>query len=285
MKSFIKKFSLILLTLVSVLSAKAQPFVDIVTTKVQQYGTKENTTTESTNSLFLPIEVKNENYVIVGFSYGKLNFQNSETTLPINGLTVVSTQLGGIRKWNDTWSSAILIIGQASSDFEELSGKDYQIGGAALMIKSVNEKFKYKFGMFYNRHFFGNLFVPLFGFELEVSDRLQFFGILPGTMNLEYKLSDKFYAGIEINSKTSTYRLSEKLANNYIREGHAELKASINYYPLKRIVIYGEIGHSLFRRFKIFEDGTKNEISDFTGFKDKLFLNIGASFRVRVDGE
>jgi hypothetical protein len=282
MKSFI--IQIILLISLSY-GAISQPFVDIVSIQNQAFGFNENTTSQFTSILSVPIPIKNGNYLLIGGSYDKLSFHENETFIPATDLTAITTQLGAIKKWNDSWSTTAVLIRKVSSDFEELSSKDYQLGGVGLMTKTVSEKLKYKFGLYYNNEFFGNFFIPLAGFELKVSDRVQIFGVLPRAMNFEYKISSKVYTGMKFSTKTTSYRLSESLNNQYIRENNVLLNGYINYYPLNKLIVYCEIGHTAFRRFKIFENDSKNKLGAMRGFKDNLALNIGTALRIRLDSE
>jgi hypothetical protein len=67
-----------------------------------------------------------------------------------------------------------------------------QAGGAVLLTYKKHPDLKYKFGLFYNREFFGNFFVPLAGIDWKINNRLQLFGVLPGNLVLERKVSRRF---------------------------------------------------------------------------------------------
>lgn len=277
------------IAILSVTTAIAQPFVDVVNVQVQQFGFNEKSTTEYTGNIFLPLELKSGSVVIIGASGNQLSFDNGND-LPKTNLSAISLQLGGIKKWNDEWSTMALAIPKISSDFKDITIKDYQMGGAGLMIKTVNEDFKYKFGLYYNREFFGNFFMPLFGFEWKATEKFKIFGVLPGNMNIEHKLSDKFYTGISYKSITTSFRISGFDDKLYVRDGHKfwghnQLKGFINYYPVKGLALYSEVGHTAFRQFNEYESGKKEQLSSLNGFKDNLFINIGASIRVRLDNK
>lgn len=276
-----------LITFTTISSAIAQPFVDIINLRTQKFGFGDKTTTENTMDIFAPLQLKKGNLILIGANYNHVLFQDHNEGSELK-LTSASLRLGGIKKWNDDWSTMALIIPKITSDMKDISMEDYQLGGVAMMIKTVNDNFKYKFGLYYNKEHFGNFFMPVFGIDWKVSDKVHVFGILPSGMNIEYKLSDKFYTGISYKSITTSYRLSEKSESSYIKEGHNfwghnQLKGFINYYPIKGLVLYAEAGHTAFRQFNEYEKGTKNKVSSLKGYKDNLLVNIGASFRIRLD--
>lgn len=53
-----KNLIIILLAILALTSAFAQPFVDVVNVQVQQFGFNEKSTTEYTGNIFLPLELK-----------------------------------------------------------------------------------------------------------------------------------------------------------------------------------------------------------------------------------
>ncbi len=271
------------------LPSLAQPYVDIVNLQYQQYRNGGNITKEHTTSIFLPVEMKTGNRLLLGSSYKSLSFNHQQDSVTTTNLSSLSMQLGITKTLNKHWSIMGMIIPKLNSDFEDISIKDYQFGGILLMTKKVNDQFQYKFGMYYNREFFGNFFVPLIGIGWRISDRLQVFGVLPGKLNIEYKLSNTFYTGVSFRSVTSSYRLNKDLNHNYVREGSesfglSQMKIFLNFYPIQRLVIYTELGHTAFREYKIHPNsGFDNPEQLFSDFGNSLFVNVGASFRVRFD--
>lgn len=281
-----------ILFIMSIGNIQAQPFVDIAAGQIQRISDDNNISIQYGLNIFLPIKAKNENIFLVGVSYGRLSFELKGDNNPDINLSATSIQLGMVKKWNDKWRTLALIIPKISSDFGELSVKDYQLGGTMLMTKTVNNTFSYKFGLYYNREFFGHFFIPLIGVEWKLNDRVNIFGVLPGNMNMEYRLKENFYSGIAYKSLTTSYRLSEKMQNKYIRDGHKiwghnQLKAFINFYPAKKLLLFGEIGHTVFREFNIFDDGSKTplENNDLSEFNDGIFVNFGIALRIRLDNE
>lgn len=289
-------------------SAVSQPFVDIVNVQYQRFpdapyiddSNTKLTVGQVTGNLFLPLQLKNNDVIILGGSFDKFTFKHSSDSVDGSNLYAISLQLGGIKQWNEKWSTLMLVIPRISSDFVEISQKHYQLGGAVLFTYTKSKTLKYKFGLYYNREFFGNFFMPLAGFEWKASERLNIFGVLPGNMNIEYKLNKNLYAGISYKSITTSYRLSDSTDTYYVREGdrfwgHWQLKGYFNFYPVKNVVLFSEFGTTFWRSYEIYKNGRENKKTPITGpesfnsvyrlFKNGIFFNVGIAFRVRLDQE
>ena len=300
-------------------SLRAQPFVDILNIQYQRfpeapYDNSANAsllTEQFTANIFIPLELKNKDVIVIGSSFDKFRFKydsvnNSKTSF----LYATSLQLGGVKQWKDgKWSALMLIIPRISSDWEKLSKKHYQLGGVVLFTytcsgracpSTTNKHLKLKFGLYYNREFFGNFFMPLAGFEWKANEKLNIFGVLPGSMNIEYKLNKSLYTGIAYKSITTSYRLSDSTDNYYVREGHRfwghwQLKGFVNFYPVKNIALFAEFGGTSWRRYEVYENDRENKKDPVTEpgsfypvyrtFKNGVFFNVGIAFRVRLDQE
>ena len=291
-------------------SLRAQPFVDILNIQYQRfpeapYDNSANArliTEQVTANLFLPLQLKNKDVIVIGSSFDKFRFQydsvnNSKTSF----LYATSLQLGGVKQWKDgKWSALMLIIPRISSDWVTLSEKHFQLGGVVLFTYTKSSTLKYKFGLYYNREFFGNFFMPLAGFEWKVNEKLNIFGVLPGSMNVEYKLNKSLYTGIAYKSITTSYRLSDSQGSYYVREGHRfwghwQLKGFVNYYPVKNVALFAEFGGTSWRRYEVYKNDRENKKDPVTEpgsfypvyriFKNGVFFNVGIAFRVRLDQE
>ena len=163
----------------------------------------------------------------------------------------------------------------------QIDGNDFQFGGAVLNVFKKNENLKYKLGLYYNSEFFGAFFMPLLGLDWNVNSRLNIFGVLPGSMNLEYKFSpNKFHAGINFRAITSSFRIND---NPYLKINDNQLKLFVDYYVTKNNVISIEAGHTIFRKFKTgIRLGGKNTDADLNVSEGYLF-KIAYAYRIRTD--
>lgn len=280
MKKYV--YTLILATLLQ-FSAFSQPYTELSALKFQKYSADENEANEYSAAVFIPIETKNSNYFIFGAGYNKLSLKNSSNQPLISNLEALSIQLGGLINLDNDWSMTTLLVQKISSDFEDLSKKDYQIGAVGILTKNLNERIKYKIGLFYNQEFWGPLISPILGFDFIISDKLQFFGLLPRMINLEYQLSKSGYIGLKFNMKRTSYRLAQEYAYGYVKEFKLQTHLYIDYYLYDKIVLFGAFGYAPVRKYKAFETLKVVPADELFGFGNQFTAHIGMAIRIRSD--
>ena len=264
---------------------KAQPFLDIASV-YYQYSAADKPVNKNTvytdllsASLTLPFKVDSD-YIVVNPVY-----ENFSLTFP---LTFVDRQyhtvylpLTLLHRWNARWKTAFVFIPRFTwqPDMRKRT-RDMQYGGALLTSYQRKPTLKYKIGLYYNSEYFGPFFMPLLGIDWNINSKWNLFGVLPGSMNLEYKFSRLMHAGILFRSITNSYRT---LGDNFIRINDNHLKFFLDFYLTKNNVITAEAGHTLFREYK-----SGQRISGETDYykmnvTDGLLFRVGYSFRIRTD--
>ena len=190
------------------------------------------------------------------------------------------------------WNYVVMGIAKINADLVSVRGTDWQAGGAVLFTWKKREALKWKFGLYYNREFFGNYFMALLGIEWKVNKRLNIFGTLPAAMNIEYRLHPKWTAGLAYRSVNSSYRTKDNPGDMYVLEGHKiwadnQISAVINYYPFKNLTAYIGVGQTVFRYFQTYNSIHIKTSADpsLLPFKNQQFVYFGLAFRVRFDQE
>lgn len=276
-------------------SAFSQPFVDIVNATAQSFSSTYKDSLKSKNktnnyflNLFFPKEFKNGNTLLVRLNSEWLNshYSNSNASYA-SDLYALSMPVGmQFLTKNKKWKILTMGIAKFSSDFKDLTNKDFQPGGIFLLTYVKSEKLKFKAGVYYNKEFFGNFFVPLVGVDWKATERLQFYGILPSNYRIEYKLNSKFYTGINFKSYTRSYRLSDKKKNDFVRNNENQLKLFVDYYFAKNLVAFAECGFTLGYTILLYEEkNTKDEIHYnpvYSSFTDNIFFGGGVAYRIRM---
>ena len=280
MKKYV--YTLILVTLLQ-FSAFSQPYTELSALKFQKYSADENEANEYSTAVFVPIETKNSNYFLFGAGHNKLLLKNSSNRPLVSNLEALSIQLGGLINLDNDWSMTTLLVQKISSDFEDLSKKDYQIGALGFLTRQLNEHVKYKLGLFYNQEFWGPQIFPILGFDFILSDKLRFFGLLPRMINLEYQFSKSGYIGFKFNMKRTSYRLAQKYAHGYVQEFKIETQAYIDYYLNDRYTFFGAFGYAPIRKYKIFETTGLLPKDNLVRFNNQLMAHVGLAFRIRSD--
>jgi hypothetical protein len=298
---------LILLFLFLTVPAFCQPFVDLINLRYQRLPgvayigdeQKKMRIDQFTANMNLPIELKNKDVFIAGASFDNLKFTSDRTfisdrtyILEQKDLYAANLQLGFLRHGKTgKWKTLFIALPKISSDRFSFTKDALQMGGLLLFTKKSYETFAFKFGLYYNREFFGNFFMPLAGLEWKVNKRLNIFGILPGSMNLEYKFNKKVYGGFSYQCITASYRVHQNSEKYFVRNGdrfwgHNQLKAYANYYLTKNIILFMEAGLAIQRKFQLYNTNNEaiNDAYIHTTHNGFLF-NGGLAFRVRLDSE
>ncbi|MCK9617059.1 MAG: DUF6268 family outer membrane beta-barrel protein [Lentimicrobiaceae bacterium] len=298
-----KKTYLLLLVLGTFLSGlRAQPFVDVLNvqgtyfpkTNYDNYPGAKNETWQGAVNAFIPVVLKNKNTVLTGISYENMCFDmqyDTSSQTESTQLSSVTAQLGFIYQFANTpWSVTVLAVPRIASDLKNFSGKHYQMGGALLFTYQVRKSLKLKIGGYYNREFFGNYFMGLAGIDWKAGKRIYVYGVLPGSLNLEYRISPWLYTGLAYKCITASYRLGNPDNSYYVREGDtfwgdSRLSNFYHLYLTKNLVFNFDAGYSLYRYFEQYNSRDKVEVTRpvFHKSKDNWFFNTGLSFRIRLD--
>jgi hypothetical protein len=161
-----------------------------------------------------------------------------------------------------------------------------QLGGYGLVTYVHSSKLKIKLGLYYNREYFGNFFVPLAGVDWRVSDRFQMYGVLPTFYRFEYALiKQKLYAGLAFKSYTRSYRLSD-VNHDYVKNSELQAKLFVDVYIKKRFVLFAEFGRTINYSPQAYEYGTKTELLSYpiyTKIQDAFLVQAGLAYRIRTD--
>jgi hypothetical protein len=262
---------------------QAQPFIDIVSVRyysmpasyereIKQYEGNISWFTVNTD---LPIKLK-EDYLVFSPSYERYSLPEPNN----ENLYTICLPSTYIMQWkNPSWKTAVTLIPRIS--FSEFASSNiYQQGTAVIAIYKKKENLKYKFGAYYNSEFFGFFILPLLGIDWNMNDRWNLFGILPGSMNLEYKMSKAMSAGLAFRSITNSFRAFE---HHYFKVEDNHLRFFLDFYFTKHLVMTAEAGHSLLRKYsRGFRDSSDKEETDLM-IEDGVIYKIALGWRIRLD--
>ena len=274
----------------------SQPYVDIVNTSAQSLQSNykdvlksKNTTTNYFLNLTIPLVLDSQNTFIIRF-YG----ENLQSTIKNDFYTQTNNLYSAIlpvglqhETKNKKWKFIGLLMPKLSADFKSsVSSYDFQLGAYGLATYIINKKLKVKAGLFYNKEFFGNFFVPLFSIDWDATDRLKLYGILPTTYRIEYAiLKQKLYAGLAFKSYTRSYRLSDN-NHDYVKNAELQAKAFVDVYIKKKFVLFTEFGRTNNYSPLAYLYETKTPLNAppiYTGIQDAFFFNVGLALRIRTD--
>jgi hypothetical protein len=163
------------------------------------------------------------------------------------------------------------------------------MGGIGLLSYIANKKLQLKLGLYYNREFFGNFFVPLVGIEWKATDRLSFYGIFTTNYNIEYRWGNKFFTGICFKAYERSYQLSNFYNNDFVWVKDDQLKFFADYFVYKKIMLFAEVSRSIsYSLLEYNSTDIKNPVATnpiYTPFNNSFFFSVGIAYRIRMQDD
>lgn len=292
---------LVLLTLFSLLNrdvASAQPFVDLFSVKTQYFSPKpyigdpsgKLSVMQYEGNFLLPMEQRNKDVILFGGNFTQLSFTASGKTILHSNLYSTSLAAGYEKQWkNEKWKTMVMAIPKINGEQIDFSGNRFQMGGIALFTYKKKENLKYHFGLYYNKEFFGDYFMPLLGIDWKINDHMNLFGDMPANLNFEYRISNSFYTGVSYLTLLGTYRLNNGMyvLNGDRLWGDNQFKAYINCYIAKHIVWFAEGGQTFAHMYQLYNQNNEVEMTNpvYQRNIDGLFFNTGIALRFRTDAK
>lgn len=288
------KWCLMLLCLLLQTFLQAQPYIDVAAVRYQQSpdggvlrrNFNQNGYRYAQAAVNLPLVLKDSSIVLVSPALEWWHLEsNAMPQLPQN-LYGMALPVAYVKPLRNNWTGTLLVVqrwnGSSGFNFNDR----YQLGGAVLLARKKSEALTYKFGLYYNREFFGHFFMPLAGIDWQVSLKLRLFGVLPGNLVLEKKASPSFYYGASFRATTTSYRFPNgaNRANNFVRIEDNTLQSFADYYLTKNIVLNAEAGHSFFRRYRIGTEAAAKKYFMEEKFNDNWLFRLSLLYRMRFDG-
>ncbi len=263
------------------MSADAQYFVDIFSFNRQAYNIPSGAqTSDLFVNAFIPKVLKNGNTVFVRAHYEKLSMQRDSLSADYSSITLpIGMQ---VQLKNPKWKFTGLIIPKiAGADLSAAFSDVFQIGAYSLFTVTESEKFRYKFGLYYNREFFGNFFVPLVGVDWKVSDRFSVFGTLPQSFKASYAIfPSRVNAGLAFRSMTRSFRGEDN--NTFVRYNELQFKAFFDFYVTPKNVVFVEGGYFLGKTPLLYNNtDTKNPVNSNLLKEGIAFPLINAGWALR----
>lgn len=210
---------------------------------------------ESNLNVRMPLASGESNYWLLNIASSRILLDYESGTNPPE-LWDVSVPIG--YKWGEInggpWDLVLLGLPKIASDMQDISGQDFQMGGVALLSRTMSETLKYKFGVYYSGEFFAPLFVPLFGAHWQPNDRWELFGNLPVNGTVLYKWTPRVYTGLHFVATIRSYRLEEALDNQYLHKTNNELFAYTDLYLTEKFVFRAMVGRSVGRSYRLFAE-------------------------------
>ena len=180
--------------------------------------------------VMVPIKLSEKIAVITGVDVSDQAIEIRSTSGIVN-LRSAGIRLGVNVEHSNKWSGIYVAIPKVAGDFGDISGEDFQIGGAALWKYSKKENVKYKFGIYASTESFGLITTPIVGgYYLSPNKKFEANVSLPVAFDLNYKVVKPLRFGVDFNAIVRSYDLSESaLSAFYVHRWVKELSAYMQF--------------------------------------------------------
>ncbi len=279
----------------------AQNYIDLV--KFEYAGSSVNTfdSSETTTSLYelngditIPLVINDKLTLLPGFTYEKIvaSFNPNRNEESLTGMTL---KLGVNVTHNEKWSGTYLVLPKISSDMNELSKRDMQVGGVALIKYTKSAHLNYKFGVYGNGELFGPFIVPIFGmYYLSPTDKFEAKILLPLSVDLNYSISSSSRFGMNFKGQIRTYNVNTPIdaePNRYLVRSTNELFSYFQYGLKNGINLQLGVGRSIGRTFRMYDEKIKfglplvyfgdNRTQLNTDFSDSWLYKASVFYRLK----
>lgn len=272
----------------------AQPFTDIASLSYQYHLPSEYQEAQAAENrnlyiksaeLLLPLSLGNGSYILAGGQYSSIDFGFDVGYRLSQRYNVAEGRVGCLYQWkNQKNKTLLLIIPKWAGEEKAFASEYFQLGGVFLHTHQLSPIFAYKFGLYYNREFFGNFFMPLIGLEWHINDKLWLYGTLPGNLQLHNVLNPSLAVSLSYISPSGSLLLEN--GSDYIRIGksfppNAVVSADLHWTIFSPVVLKASVGHSLWRSYGQYNAANEQyESGAYADYKDGFVLRASIIIRV-----
>lgn len=237
------KHILIIALILFCLKLQAQDYVDIVkaTAHLTQMGNDVNdlkTNIYNQNlQVYYPKRFSEKFVLLTGFT-----FENT-SLVPTNGANSQNLLMGrlnlGVKlKYNERWGATYLVLPKIASNFQSVSLKDFQIGGLGLFDYTINEQWKFKFGVYVSTENHGSTVTPLLGlWHRSKNGKFYINATLPIRADINYNFVKGFSMGLDLLTSVKSYDLSQNIGEFYVQEESIRTAMYLSYAFLDKALI------------------------------------------------
>ena len=265
-------------------NALAQPYLDVLNIRYTNspgaglINQKKNSLSLSylNISTTLPLVLKNEDAIIISPYFEKWQLNLPEKVHHYYGFIL---PLSYLKQLNKNWSLLVTAIARVNDSAIHFTMRR-QAGGALIFNYKQNSQLTFKGGAYFNREFFGSFFMPLAGIDWQINSKDALFGMLPGNLTYQHKVSQYLAYGFTFRAQTNSYNRS----GSYMRIDENQLGAFMDIYLRKQIVLNMEAGHSLFRKIRSKNNlvcGCDGKYKEYN-VNDNVYVKLSAAYRISL---
>lgn len=272
----------------------AQNHVDILkinygeTFKNKFEGISSDTRVKSFEAeLTLPFPINDSHAIVSGIDHSNDHLQlypDQKTTSLYN----TTLKLGLASKWNEKWSSSIILLPKLASDYNQLSSKDFYMGIYASFAIKKNENLSYRFGFYTSTEAYGVFATPILGWQYRSpNEHFEMNMSLPINGVLTYRL-DKVAVGIDYVGISRSFRIhQENLPAQYADLSSLRFSGFLEKSVLNEsILLRAKLGYST-NNYEMYAEGEKIDLGlsafNFGDNRTQLNPDISGSLFFKVE--
>ena len=287
-----KVFVIVVYSLIAVVS-HAQPYLDIASigyTNSPDASVLPRTNTHNNfryynAGLNLPFIIGKDSSAVIVSPYAERWNVKIDNVFDLPAyMQSLSLQITFSKNLSKKWNIAIAVIPRWNGDRQAVFTNDFQLGGVILASYNKRPGLTLKFGLYYNGEISGSYFMPLAGIDWRINGRNNLFGILPGNLVFEHKVSNHFYYGADFNAITNTYDAGFIHATNipkYLRISDNQLSMYGCFRVAGNVFLQAAIGNSVLRSIKLGVKDASRKYYYTNKMNDNLFFKLTLNYRIR----
>jgi hypothetical protein len=155
--------------------------------------------------------------------------------------------------------------------------------GAAFIERRFSRDFALRAGLFVSREYFGNLWLPLAGFNWKASDRLWCWGLLPRFAVADYRIKNWWHMCLHFRGINESYLFAENAGPQRwlaIQEGQVRLSQEF-YVPKTPLVFTVDAGHTVNRSMRANDSLSEDQMEIKP--TDGIFFRLSLAWRLQTD--
>lgn len=275
-----KKYFLLLLIIPW--HGNSQEYADLL--KVAYGQTFNNEFTDASGSTYVksleadctfPVILSEKNVLITGLAFSRNNLQ----LFPGGDYTSLYSTTGkfGIAtKYNEKWSSTVVLLPKFASDYRHISGDDFYIGGFAVLKLKRSEKLTYRLGVYATSEAFGMFTTPIIGaYYLSADNRFEMDLSLPISADINYCLGITTL-GVDYYGIGRSFNITETdIPPAYVDLSSLEFAGYLQFNTLQKSVLLRiKLGYSS-NNYEVYPQGEKIDLglSAFSFGDERTQLN------------
>jgi len=249
-------------------------------------GTSENTQVTALElDLTFPVVLNEKHALITGVAFSS----NRLELLPLGGIrpfhegsddfftSLYSTtlKLGLASTFSDKWSTTFVLLPKIASDYHDISGDDFYLGGVALLKLQKKENLIYRFGIYGSTEAFGFFTTPIIGwYYLSPNQQFEMDMSLPISADINYT-SGTFTYGMDYIGIGRSFNINENGASVYADLSSLEFATYLQFNALeKSVLLRAKFGYSS-NDYELYAQGETIDlgVSAFSFGDDRTQLN------------